>query len=169
MDDGRPIVVADHLGTDPHGPRPASPRAAGSHLVTVDTDPVAAQRTSGRVPGNPWLAVPGMVLLAAASIFAGYYWLQIIPDGSLRPSGLFLAVVVVPVTFGLTRHRSQGRASTFRRLTRLSAAAMPVLALVALTTRASGWTRCLGVTSLVLAASILTLAVMSERSEHPWP
>jgi hypothetical protein len=44
---------------------------------------------------------------------------------------------------------------------------MPALALVGLVTHSTGWTRALGAVSLVLAASLLALAVLSERADQP--
>jgi hypothetical protein len=167
MDDGRTIMVA--TGAD--RARPLSPGPAVGQPQVAGTGTAAAERRPGpgRVPGILWLAVPGMVLLAAAAIFAGYHWLQIIPDGSLRPSGFLVAVAFAPVTFGLTRHRTAGWASILRRLARAAAGVMPLLALVVLVTHATGWTRALGVTSLVLAASTLALAAMSEQADHYRP
>ena len=109
--------------------------------------------------------VPGLVLLAAASIFEGYQWLHLIPGGSLRPSGLFFAVAVLPAAYGLTRYRSAARRA-LRRVVLACSAAIPLLALVAVIVPPTSWTRILGVVSLVLAASALILAVASEHVDH---
>jgi len=119
------------------------------------------------LPVAGWLVVPTMVLLAAAAIFAGYHWLQFIPDGSLRPSGIVVTVLALVATFALTRRTSAGRAVLLRRIARTSAAALPVLALVGLITHRTAWNQVLGAVSLLLAAALLALAAVSEHADHP--
>jgi len=114
--------------------------------------------------GEPALVVPGMVLLAAGGIFAGYYWLHLIPDGSLRAPAFAVALAVVPVTFALTAYGPPG---VLRALARATAVVLPVLAVVGLATHGAVWTRALGATSLVLAASLLALAAVSEHARRP--
>ena len=114
----------------------------------------------------PPFAVPGMVLLAALAIFEGYQWLQIIPGGSLRPSGLLFAVAVVPATWWLTRHGIGRRVALLRRMAVASACAVPVIGIGVLVGHGTALHRCLGAVSLLLAVALLAIAAASERGEH---
>ena len=159
MDDGRRIVVAWRPGPD----------------VRTDEDVLCLPRTGeirtgrvapGRDQGNPLFTVPALVLLAALAIFEGYRCLQIIPGGSLRPPGLVFALAVVPATLGLTRHTAPGRAAALRWLALGCSAAVPLLSLIVLIGHSTAWARVLGVASLGLAASLLALAALCERSDR---
>ena len=132
--------------------------------------PAASER--GRVhraDAGPPFATPGAVLLAAAAILEGYRWLQIIPDGSLRPSGPLFVVAALPATYVLTRHVTSGWAGGLRRVAIGCAAIVPLLGVAVVTGHASGWGHALGITSLLLALSILMLAVVSEWRDRSVP
>ncbi len=105
------------------------------------------------------------MLLAAVAVFEGYRWLHLIPGGSLRPPGLFVAVACLPATVWLSRCLAPARAGTARVLACSAAAVLPVLGTAALASGSAWWCRALGATSLVLAASLLALAVLSGRRD----
>jgi hypothetical protein len=149
MDGAREVVptVVGRGGTDPD--------RAGS---------AASER--GRVhrdDAGPRFATPGAVLLAAAAILEGYRWLQFIPDGSLRASEPLFVVAALPATYALTRHVTSGWAGGLRWVAIGCAAMMPVLGVAVVTGHPSGWGHALGLASLLLALSILTLSVAAER------
>ena len=168
MDDNRKSGVSAPIGAT--GPLTSSVRlrARAPSLVAeraTTAEPARTRVTRDFQPAEPQFVVPGLVLLAAASIFEGYQWLHLIPGGSLRPSGLFFAVAVLPAAYGLVRYRSTARRA-LRRVVLSCSAAIPLLALVAVIVPPTSWTRILGVVSLVLAASALILAVASEHVDH---
>ena len=101
------------------------------------------------------------------AIFEGYHWLHLFPNGSLRPTSLIFALLVVPATAALTRH-ADGRPEVWARGVALVAATMVlVLGLVVTLDRFAELSRVLGVISLVLAASLVFLVVASERGRRP--
>ena len=112
--------------------------------------------------GRPAFAVPGMVLLAALSVFQGYQWLQIIPGGSLRPAQILFAVAVAPLTVWLTRRVTSRRTRVLKRAALVWSVAVTVLSVVAVAGSGTLWPRMLGVVSLLLAVSLLVLAAVSE-------
>ena len=142
-----PAVLADE--------RPRARRADGPTDVEEHREPA------------PMFAAPLLILVAATAIFEGYHWLQPFPKESLRPASLIFALLVAPATFALTRHMSVPRIPWVRQVARISSTALPVLAVVLAVHQATAVSRVLGVASLVLAASLVTLVVDSER--HRWP
>ena len=150
MRDGRQGGTANSTVVGGDAPRPAGPTAG----------------SAGSVPGY---TAPTLILLAAVAIFEGYMWLHLIPDGSLRPSGLLFAVAVVPVTSALTRG-DPGTGGRLGRVTRLCSVAIPLLGVALLVSHATVWARLLGGVSLVFAVSALALAAASEhRGIHRSP
>jgi chromate transport protein ChrA len=75
---------------------------------------------------------------------------------------------VGPATFVLTRHLTASRWPWARLVARVSASVVVILGLVTLFDHTRPVTRVLGLTSLVLAASIVILVVASER-RRPLP
>jgi len=149
MDDGRRIVMLSSGSVEPVWMRPAP----GVELQPQD-------------PDAPRFAVPALVLLAAVAIFEGYQWLQIIPGGSLRPSGFLFAVAVVPATWLLTRWGTGRRVVLLRRVALAGAAAVPVVGILVLAGHDPGLHRCLGAASLLVAVAVLAIAAASERGDH---
>jgi len=133
--------------------------------VPIGSRPVPPEPDPHR-PGHPVgpFATPGLVLLAAVAVLEGYLWLHIIPVGPLRPSGLLFAVAVLPAAYGLTRVGPVERTTWLRRVIVLDAGAALVLGPVAVVGRSGTAARAFGVTSLVLAATVIALAVLAERS-----
>ena len=111
--------------------------------------------------GVDLFATPGLVLVGAFAIFEGYQWLQF-PSGPLWPVSLLIALAVVPATFSLTHAAAVPNWSWVRRVARASAMFVLVLGIVVTIDRALPLTRALGVFSLVLSGSVLSLAVASE-------
>ncbi len=163
MDNGRRLAVERRAGT---GPGPACALAPAPRSVAPGHDAVARVVPVGRSAGSPLFAVPGLVLLAALSIYEGYHWLQIIPSGSLHQSGLLFAVVAVPATYGLTRDLTAGLVGFLRHLALVTSTAVPLLAGVVVVGHGAGWARVLGVASLLLAASVIALAAVTERDRR---
>ena len=160
MDDGRRMVM---LGGAPVEAQDGSsaPLARGAGPARSRVAPPSTGTDTA-----PPFTVPGMVLLAALSIFEGYRWLRIIPGGSLRPSGLFFAVAVVPATWWLTRNPVGRRAVVLRRLALAAACSMPALGVLVLAGVGPAAHRGLGAASLLLAVTMLALAGTSERGER---
>ena len=131
--------------------------------VRAGGDVVAA--THG-VAGTPEFAAPGLVLLAIAAIAAGYHWLRLIPTGAPRPIAVLLAVVVVPVTYGLTRRISGPATGWIRAVARSCAVLLPALWIVLHIGRGVVEADVLGLDCLALALSLVALAVLSEVGEH---
>jgi hypothetical protein len=103
----------------------------------------------------------GLVLLAAAAIFEGYEWLNVLPANPLHLSALVFAAVAVPAAVFLTRRAL----ATARRSTLVAAEAASV-GLVAITVLHlvvdRPWSaRALGAYDLVMAAAVLGAAVVS--------
>ncbi len=155
MGDGRTSVMTGRRSAAPHRSR-AVPAPCRQVAGPGSTE-------SGSDEGSPLFAVPGMVLLAALAIFEGYRWLQIIPGGSLRPSGMIFAVAVVPATYALTRHGIARRVVVLKHLALACAAAVPLLGALVLAGLGTEGARALGASSLLLALSVLALAAVSER------
>ena len=116
--------------------------------------------------GTPLFAAPGLVLLATLTICAGYHWLRLIPTSAPRPMAVALAVVVVPATYLLTRHVSGPGTERVRTVARGCADLLPALWVVLLVVHDVDVADVLGVVSLVLALSLVVLAVLSEVGEH---
>jgi hypothetical protein len=162
----------------PGGRRPAAgpgdrgrwvvPRLDAGAMAVAEWDPpvVGVHPGIGPRPTHPLLIVPGLVLLAAVSILEGYRWLHLLPDGSLLPTGLLFTLVALPATYWLTRYRSTGLTNVLRRVARICSTSVPVLGLAILIGSAAPWAQLLGITSLVLAASALGLAVATEHGDH---
>jgi hypothetical protein len=119
-------------------------------------------------PGTrtPAFAAPGLVLLATIAIYEGYHWLRLIPDGTVRPAAVVLAVIAVPATFGLTRRISGPGTERLRTVAHACAVLLPVLWTVALLAHSDIAADLLGADSLALALSLVALAVLSEIGEH---
>ena len=108
----------------------------------------------------PKLVTAGMVLVAAAALFEGYGWLNVIPADALRLSALVFAAVAVPSALLLTRkaltavHRST--------LVAAEAASVGLLAITVLHTLVDRpWSaRALGAYDLLMAAAVLGAAVV---------
>ncbi len=115
--------------------------------------------------GTPLFAAPGLVLLATLTICAGYHLLRLIPT-SAPPMAVALAVVVVPATYLLTRHVSGPGTERVRTVARGCADLLPALWVVLLVVHDVDVADVLGVVSLVLALSLVVLAVLSEVGEH---
>ena len=141
--------VVGHIGADPGPMREAA-------------EPTDRGRVH-RGDAGPRFATPVAVLLAAAAILEGYGWLQIIPDGSLRPSGTLFVVAALPATYALTRHVTSGWAGGLRRVALGCAASVCVLGVPVVTGHRSGWGHALGLASLLLALSVLMLSAAAER------
>ena len=116
--------------------------------------------------GTPLFVAPGLVLLAMAAIAAGYHWLHLIPTGAPRPIAVLLAAVVVPATYGLTRHISGPATGWIRTVARGCAILLPALWIVLHVSRSLVAADLLGAVSLALALSLVALAVLSEVGEH---
>jgi len=129
--------------------------------------PAARARIADRDPGLPLFAAPGLVLLAALAIFAGYRWLNLFPNGSLRPTSLLFALAVAPATFALTRHVHAPQVPGARVVARACAGTVLVLGLTVAVDHIALLSRVLGVTSLVLAVALVSLVVASERHRRP--
>ena len=148
---------ARHLVDGPVAPMDATPR------------PPAASQTAGAVHsgfGTPVLAAPGLVLMATLAIFEGYHWLDLIPNGPVRPTAVLLALLVVPATFGLTRRISGPGTGLARTVARACAVLVPALCVVLLIVHNDVLAGVLGVGSLALALALGALAVLSEVGEH---
>ena len=74
---------------------------------------------------------------------------------------------MVPATVALTRHVEGQPAVWARRVALVTAVAVLVLGLVVAFERLPDLSRVLGVTSLVLASSLVFLVVASERGRQP--
>ncbi len=107
-------------------------------------------------------AAPGLVLVGAIAIFEGYQWLHLFPSGPLWLVSLLIALVVAPATFSLTHFASAPRWPWVRRLARASALFVLVLGIVVAIVHPTLLANALGVISLVLSGSVLSLAVASE-------
>lgn len=116
--------------------------------------------------GSPLFAVPGLVLVAALAIFEAYHWLHLIPSGSARPTAILFLVGVVPVTVALTRRFDGPAPGVLCALARLAAVMVLLLGLAELVVRDVPLTRVVGVTAVVLAGTLLVLAVASEAGER---
>lgn len=116
---------------------------------------------------GPFFAAPALILVATLAIFEGYHWLHLFPGGSVRLSSLLVVVVVAPVTFALTRRLHTPRWAWARPVARASASAVLLLGLVATFGHATALSRVLGLTYLVLAASIVSLVIACERRRSP--
>ncbi len=133
--------------------------------VAASSDPPPDSRDD-QFLASPLFAAPALVLLAAVAIFEGYQWLHLIPDGSLRPSGMLFALVVVPIAYGLASLGSVGHTAALRRALVASAAVIPVLGTIVLVDHSVVCGRVLGVSSLVLATVAVALVVVSERDHR---
>ena len=117
-------------------------------------------------PGTPLFVAPGLVFLAMAAIAAGYHWLRLIPTGAPRPIAVVLAAVVVPATYGLTRHISGPATGWIRPVARGCAILLPALWIVLHVSNSPAAADLLGAVCLALALSLSALAVLSEVGEH---
>jgi len=118
-------------------------------------------------PVTPRFAAPGLVLMAVLAIFTGYHWLHLFPNGSFRPVAVLFAIVAMPATFALTRHLIAPQVPGPRFVARVSATIGLILGLVVLVDGDSSLRWVLGVTSLVLAVALVSLAFASERRRLP--
>jgi len=108
-------------------------------------------------------AAPGLMVVAALAVLEGYSWLHLFPGTSYRSTSLLFVVCVVPVTVLLTRHVQGPRWIPAGRVARAGAAVVLVLGSAAAVHHLAILDRALGVVSLVLAASLVSLAATSER------
>jgi hypothetical protein len=138
-------------------------RHGDGRVVPSDSGPRARARNADRDPGLPLFAAPGLVLLAALAIFAGYRWLNLFPNRSLQPTSLLFALAVAPATFALTRHVHAPQVPGTRVVARACAGTVLVLGLTVAVDHIALLSRVLGVTSLVLAVALVSLVVASER------
>jgi hypothetical protein len=129
--------------------------------------PAARSRIPDHHPVTPPYAVPGLVLLAASAIYTEYHWLHLFPDGSFRPIALFFALGAAPATWALTRHVDAPQVPRAKTLARAGAGIEFLLALIVAANHDSPLSRVLGVASLGLAVSLVTLAFGSERRRPP--
>jgi len=114
--------------------------------------------------GTPMFAAPALMVVAAVAILQGYYWLHLFPEPSFRSTSSMLFVVcVVPATVLLTRHVHGPRWIPAGRVARAAAMVVLVLGSVAAFHHTPMLDRVLGVVSLVLAASLVSLVAASER------
>ena len=105
--------------------------------------------------------------MAALAIFSGYHWLHLFPNGTSRPTALLFALVAVPATFALTRRVDAPQVPRARIVARVCAGIGLILSLVDAVDHRSPFSWVLGVTSLVLAIALVSLAFASERSRPP--
>jgi hypothetical protein len=137
--------------------------ARGSARAQSAPDAVTGSRV---VTTTPEFAAPGLVLLATIAIYEGYHWLRLIPNGALRPTGLVLAVVVVPATYILTRRVSGTGTGCLRTAARACAVLLPALWIVLFTVHSDAVGDVLGTDSLALALALVALAVLAEAGER---
>ena len=155
-----------------HGYERTEPFLTAHQTVLADWSPRVQQgagRTSNaeHVRGAPKLAAPGLVLVAALAIPSGYHWLHLFPNGSFRPAALLFVLLATPATFALTRHLGAPEVPAARIVARVSAGMGLVLGRMVAVDPDSPLRRVLGVTSLVLAAALVSLAFASERRRLP--
>jgi hypothetical protein len=143
--------------TEAPGRHPTDDRAPRGHSPTV-VDPAGT--------GTPAFAAPGLVLLAAVAVYAGYHWLRLIPSGAPRPTAIVLTVAVVPATYALTRHLSGRATGRVRSVARSCAVLLPALWIVLLVVHRGVVADVLGVVSLALALSSVALAGLAETGDH---
>lgn len=165
---------ATHSGTGGfrHGHGRAEPSLTAQPTVQADggpSVPLAATLTSHSDDRQvaPRLAAPGLVLVAAFAIIAGYHWLHLFPNGSTRPAALLFALLAAPATFALTRHVDAPRVPGARIVARVCAVIGLVLGFVEAVDHNSPCSWLLGVTSLVLAMALVCLAFASEHRRPP--
>lgn len=151
-------------------PAPAAPtwRKAEAQLDQRLSGAVRQDTLTEFEAGAASFATPGLVLVGAIGIFEGYQWLHLFPSGPLWPVSLLIALVVAPATFALTHFASAPRWLWLRRLARASALFVLVLGIVVAIAHPMLVGRALGIISLVLSGSVLSLAAASEyRRNRP--
>ena len=140
--------------------------------VTADGGPRPLPATESSSPPDdspetPRFAAPGLVLTAALAIVTGYHWLHLFPSGSFGPGAFLFALCAAPATFALTRHLDAPQVPGARIVARVSAGLGLILGLVVVVDHNSPLRRVLGVTSLILAVALVSLAFASERRRLP--
>ena len=108
-------------------------------------------------------AAPALMVVAALAVVEGYNWLHLFPDASFRSTSLLFVVCVVPATVLLTRHVHGPRWIPVDQAARAGALVVLVLGSVATFHHLAILDRVLGVVSLLLAASLVSLVAASER------
>ena len=108
-------------------------------------------------------AAPALMVVAAWAVVEGYNWLHLFPDASFRSTSLLFVACVVPATVLLTRHVHGPRWIPVDQAARAGAVVVLVLGSVATFHHLAILDRALGVVSLLLAASLVSLAATSER------
>jgi len=168
------LSEATHSGTAGlrHGHARAEPSLTAQPTVQADGGPPvplvsALTSHSDHRQAAPRLAAPGLVLVAAFAIFAGYHWLHLFPNGSTRPTALLFALFAAPATFVLTRHVDAPQVPGARIVARVCAVIGLVLGFVEAVDHNSPSCWLLGVTSLVLAMALVCLAFASEHHRPP--
>jgi hypothetical protein len=112
---------------------------------------------------TPMFAAPALMVVAAVAVLEGYNWLHLFPETSLRSTSLLFVVCVVPATVLLTRHVQGPRWIPADRVARAGAVVVLVLGSIAAFHHTAILDRVLGVVSLLLAASLVSLVAASER------
>lgn len=155
-----------------HGKGRCQPSLTAHPTVLADSGPrvqpvVTQSSNPDHIRVAPQFAAPGLVLVAALAIYTGYHCLHLFPSGSSRLTALLFALFAAPGTLALTRHVDAPQVPGARIVARISAGMGLILGLMVAVDHNSPFSRVLGVTSLVLAVALVSLAFASEHRQLP--